>query len=92
MGDLFNTIQVLVRKQRYAVSEHAVERLDERRILEWQIVAGIEEATLLVERPRDHPHPCIEVIQALADGTQVKVVWSYVRAIDAAKLVTVHFL
>jgi hypothetical protein len=92
MPQLFDTIKRLVTANRYIVSEHAVERLDERRVLEWQVVDGIRNARLLNERPRDKPSPSVEVLQLLADGTEVKVIWSHVRAIDAAKLVTVHFL
>lgn len=92
MGGLFEAIKRLVLDDRYIISEHAVGRLDERRILEWQVVDGIADAKLLNERPRDHPNPSVEVLQLLADGTQVKVIWSHVQTIDAAKLVTVHFL
>lgn len=31
-------------------------------------------------------------MQFLADGTQVKVVWSFLAQADVAKLVTVHFI
>jgi hypothetical protein len=33
----------------------------------------------------------VEVSQTLEDGTEVKAVWSYLRASDFAKLVTVHY-
>ena len=46
---------------------------------------------LLTERPDDQPNPSVEVEQVLADGTDVKVVWSRVIRADIAKLVTVHF-
>ncbi|TVQ53287.1 MAG: DUF4258 domain-containing protein [Phycisphaerales bacterium] len=92
MGQLFQKIKQLVEANRYVVGHHAVERLDERRILEWQIVDGIQNAALQRERPRTQPNPSVEVTQLLADGTEVLVVWSYMREIDYAKLVTVHFL
>jgi hypothetical protein len=59
VGALFDTVQRLVIAGRYVVSQHAVERLDERGILEWQIVDGIEEAVLLTERPDDQPNPSV---------------------------------
>lgn len=34
----------------------------------------------------------VEVEQLLADGTLVKAVWARVEVLDAAKLVTVHFI
>ncbi len=73
------------------VSEHAAERLEERGVLEWQIIDGIRHANPLRERPRDRPNPSVEAELTLADGTAVKVVWSHVVIIDIAKLVTVHF-
>jgi hypothetical protein len=91
LGELFQRIKSLVMAGRYVVGEHAVARLDERRVLEWQIVHGIESGRLLAERPRDTPNPSVEVLQILADGTDIKAVWSHVVLIDVAKLVTVHF-
>ncbi len=73
------------------VSGHAVERLDERGILEWQVIDGLADAALLAERPDSTPHPSIELSQVLPDGTAVKVVWSVLKSADIAKLVTVHF-
>jgi hypothetical protein len=89
---LFETIRELVITGRYVVGQHAAERLDERGILEWQVVDGIESGRLLLERPNDLPNPLIEVEQVLADGVEVKAVWSHVVQADIAKLVTVHFL
>jgi hypothetical protein len=74
------------------VGQHAAGRLDERGILEWQVVDGVDNAVLLVERPNDLPNPAVETRQVLSDGTEVKVVWSRIISADIAKLVTVHFL
>ena len=73
------------------VGQHASERLEERGILEWQVVDGLESGRLLKERPDDLPNPLVEVSQTLADGTEVKAIWSYLVAGNIAKLVTVHF-
>lgn len=91
MGQLFETIRAAVTQGRYVIGQHATERLDERGVLEWQIVDGIETGTLLAERPDDVPNPAVEVRQSLADGTEVKAVWSYIVSAGVAKLVTVHF-
>ena len=91
MSQLFAKIRRLVADDKYVVSEHAVERLDERGILEWQAVFGLEEGELMAERPRDRPNPAVEVRQKLADGTEVKAVWSLLARSAVAKLVTVHF-
>ena len=91
MGQLFETIRRLVADERYVVGEHAAERLEERRILEWQAVSGLDAGELIAERPRAKPNPTVEVRQSLADGTEVKAVWSYLRQTGVAKLVTIHF-
>jgi hypothetical protein len=91
VGRLFETIRALVVAGRYVVGQHAVERLEERGILEWQVVDGINGGSLIVERPDALPNPAVEVRQSLADGTEVKAVWSHLASSDVAKLVTVHF-
>jgi hypothetical protein len=91
VATLFETIRELVGAGRYVVGQHAAERLDERGVLEWQIVDGIESGRQLSERPDDLPNPAVEVEEVLADGTEVKAVWSYIVRANLAKLVTVHF-
>ncbi|MFM8250840.1 MAG: DUF4258 domain-containing protein, partial [Planctomycetota bacterium] len=70
---------------------HASERLDERGIMEWQVVIGLSAGVLLRERPDARPNPAIEVSQTLEDGTKIKVIWSHLRASGFAKLVTVRY-
>ena len=91
MGRLFDTIRTLVATSRYVVGQHAAEQLDERGVLEWQVVDGIKKGSLIVERSDAIPNPAVEVLQTLADGTEVKAVWSHVIPADVAKLVTVHY-
>lgn len=91
MGQLFNTIQQLVAEEKYVVGRHASERLEERGIMEWQVVAAIEDGVLIAERPDAQPNPAVEVRECLPDGTEVKAVWSHLRRSGVAKLVTVHF-
>lgn len=91
MGMLFRAIRALVAQNRYVIGEHASERLEERGIMEWQAVEGLEDATLIVERSDAEPNPAIEVSELLPDGTEFKAVWSYLRKANVAKLVTVHF-
>ena len=92
MGHLFDTVRRLVAENRYVVGEHAVERLEERGIMEWQVVAGVAEAELIAERPGADPNPTVELSELLPDGTPVKSVWSHLRQSGVAKLVTVHFM
>lgn len=69
MDRLFPKIREQVMRGRYMIGQHAVERLDERGILEWQVVDGIEQGRFLRERPDGYPHPVVEVEQTLADTT-----------------------
>ncbi len=61
MGQLFNTIRQLVAEDKYVVGQHASERLQERGIMEWQVVAGLESGDLIAERPDAEPNPAVEV-------------------------------
>ena len=91
MGRLFDTIRQTVAEGKYVVGQHASERLEERGIIEWQVVAGLEDGQLMTEREDAIPNPSIEVQESLPDGTDVKAVWSHLRQSGVAKLVTVHF-
>ncbi len=91
MGQLFDTVRRLVAEEKYVVGQHAAERLEERGIMEWQVVAELDSAELLVEKPEAEPNPAIEVRELLPDGTEFKAVWSWLRQSGVAKLVTVHF-
>jgi Domain of unknown function (DUF4258) len=91
MGQLFNTIRQLVAEEKYIVGQHASERLEERGIMEWQVVAGLVDGELIVERPDAAPNPAVEVRESLVDGTEFKAVWSHLSRSGVAKLVTVHF-
>jgi len=54
-------------------------------------VGGLQEATLLRERPASRPNPSVIVRQLLPDGTEVEVVWAWLSQTERAKLVTVFF-
>jgi Domain of unknown function (DUF4258) len=89
--NLYLLIKQLVAAEKYVVGLHASERLEERGIMEWQVVAGLEDGELIVERPDATPNPAIEVREFLPDGTEFKAVWSHLEQSGVAKLVTVHF-
>ena len=88
---LFQKLKILVFEERYVIGQHASERLEERGIMEWQVVAGLTNGVLLKERLDAQPNPIIEVSQILEDGTVVKAVWFYLGNSGFAKLVTVHY-
>lgn len=91
VGKLFDQVRRAIREDRYVFSDHADNVLRERRITHWQIVDGVEHGRVLGERSQTKPNPTVEVEQILPDGVAVKAVWAHVRALDVAKLVTVHF-
>lgn len=91
MGLLYERIKEAVAAGNYVISDHATDRLAERRIPEWQVASGLASARLGTERPGDKPNPSIEVEELLADGTPVLVVWAWLPISRLARLVTVHF-
>lgn len=91
MGKLFERIREAVKQDRFLVAWHADERFEERGVTDWQVVAGLENAELIRERPRSKPNPSIIVRQVLTDGSEVEVVWSWLAETGRAKLVTVYF-
>ena len=50
MASLFDTIRQLVAEEKYVVGQHASERLEERGIMEWQVVAGLEDGELILRQ------------------------------------------
>lgn len=91
MGKLLDQIRSAVRDDRFLVSWHADERFEERGVSAWQLIAGLEDAALIRERPRSKPNPSVIVRQTLADGTEVEVIWSWMSESHRAKLVTAYF-
>ncbi len=91
MGRLLDDIRAAVRDDRFLVSLHADDRCEERGITDWQVVAGLDDAELVSERPESLPNPSIVVRQILIDGSEVEVVWSWLSRSRRAMLVTVYF-
>lgn len=74
MADLLAQVRDAVAAGRYVISNHADDRLRERRIPAWQVEAGVGDAELVQARPDATPNPIVEVEQILADGTPIKAV------------------
>jgi hypothetical protein len=91
MAKLFDAIRKAVQEDRFLVGWHGDERCEERGVTDWQLVAGLETAELVRERPRSKPNPSIVVRQFLEDGSEVEVIWSWLSETRRAKLVTVYF-
>ena len=92
MPSLFSEICRLIDRGSYVVGEHASERLLERGIMEWQVIAGMPDAKLLAERRTARPNPAVEVRVPLPDGRDCTAIWSHLRQTGVAKLVTVYLL
>lgn len=91
MGRLLDEIRGAVREDRWLASWHADERCEERGVALWQVVAELEQAELIAERPQTEPNPSVVVREVLAGGKEVHVVWSWLAESRRAKLVTVFF-
>jgi len=91
MRKWYDRIQHAIRNGRYFFGDHADNMLRERGIMHWQVVEGFEHGHVLTIRPNARPNPIVETEQMLPDGTRFKAVWAFVRRLDHAKLVTVHF-
>ena len=92
MSALADNIRQAIHDERYVFGAHADQRLRERGILGWQVVAGMDTAKVIRERPNNIPNPVVEFESILPDGTPFKMVWAWISAEHTAKLVTVHFL
>ncbi|MBI2478707.1 MAG: DUF4258 domain-containing protein [Planctomycetia bacterium] len=88
MGKLFNKIREAVANDRFVVSWHADERCE---VTAWQLVAGLQDAELIRERPPSKPLPSVVVCIELVDGSAVEVIWAWMSESRRAKLVTVYF-
>lgn len=92
MPRLFDEIRRLVAEGHYLIGDHASERLLERGIMEWQIIAGMSDARLITERRLARPNPIVEMQVPLPNADDCKAVWSLLRREGVAKLVTAHLL
>jgi len=91
LGNLLQRIRAAVREERYLVTVHAGERLEERGITEWQVVVALEDALLMSERPRSRPNPSVVVRARMPGGIEIEAVWAWLQGSRRAKLATVYF-
>lgn len=87
----YEAIARAIREDRVVYSIHAENQLTSRGIPRWQAAAGFLYGACVETIPDAKPNPKIRVAQLLPDGTEVVAVWSYVRSIERAKLVTLYF-
>ena len=57
----YRDLRRLVMNGDYVVGQHASERLEERGLLQWQAVVGMDEAGLIAEDESAIPNPKVEV-------------------------------
>ena len=54
MGLLFQELQRLIARDQYVIGLHAAERLEDRGIMDGQVVSGVSDGELILERPSAH--------------------------------------
>jgi len=91
MPELYSRIIALIKEDKWGLTWHANESLQERAMEIWQVVGLTPDGQLLREDPNAKPRAKVEIEIALPDGTNAKTVWAYDRTLDRAILVTVHF-
>jgi hypothetical protein len=84
-------IRQAVSEGRWAFTVHAEERLAERGIEPWQVLAGFEDGETIRADEKSKPNPKILLRQILSDGTPIVTVWAFLKSLDSATLVTVYF-
>ena len=89
--ELLSLIREAVEEERYEISIHADNRIEERGMMVWQATSGLREATLLEAEPGDRPWPSVLVSQLLPDGTEALAKWSYRSRDGMARLVTIFY-
>lgn len=89
----FDQIRKCVSAGDYTYSMHAAEQSGDRRITLWQVVASIDTATVVSEKPEAQPNPTVVARHVIPSGAVVHAVWSFVRGdhLIRAKLVTIYF-
>lgn len=90
MGRLAEQILGAIEAGNFLVSLHADQRCEERGVTAWQLVAEIDEAALVRERPASQPNPSIILRQILPDGSEVEAIWGWLAQSRHAKLITVY--
>lgn len=91
MGRLYDSIREAVAEDRFLVSWHGDERCEERGVSPWQLIADLNSAELVDERPTSLPNPSVRLRHTLADGSTVVAIWAWLSVSRRAKLVTVFF-
>jgi hypothetical protein len=71
-------IRTAVREERCLFGAHADQRIRERKIVRWQIVAEMDAAKLIRKRPDASPNPAAKFDLFLADGTSVSAIRSWI--------------
>ena len=88
---MYARILKLISEDRWGLTWHANESIQDRKVEIWQVVGLTAEGRLLREVCEASPRPKVEVEIALPDGTAAKAAWGYDSSLDMAVLITVHF-
>jgi hypothetical protein len=91
MNQTFRLIIELVTRREVQISNHGYDELAADGILVRDILAGIQQATVIEDYPDSHKGPCIFVLQRDHQGQPIHVVWGIPRhAASPAVVVTAY--
>jgi hypothetical protein len=91
MERLYERIRRAVREERVVFTVHADERLWERKVERWHLLESFESGAIIQAHRGRRTEAKVLVQQVLPSGEEVIAVWTYVRSIECAKLITVYF-
>jgi hypothetical protein len=91
MSETLNDIQRLVAEGELLISEHGYDELAADDLTVDEVIAGVEQSTVIEDYPEYHKGPAVLVLQADRTGEPVHVVWGISRgSAGPAVLVTAY--
>ena len=91
MSSILQAVLALVARQEVVVSDHGYDELAADNIHIYDLLTGVQDATVIEEYPTYHKGPCVLVLQKDQQGQALHVVWGIPQhAISPAVVVTAY--
>ena len=91
MSSILQAVLALVARQEVVVSDHGYDELTADNIHIYDLLTGVQDATVIEEYPTYHKGPCVLVLQKDQQGQALHVVWGIPQhAISPAVVVTAY--